>query len=89
MNHLCLCSYCHRFIWHEQPLVSAKWFQDTYPDRYQYLMFVKNFIADRTEEDYKDILDAIQKKDFNRLIAPPHILEQLTEQDKTYNMTLK
>src|SRR5574342_744519 len=32
MNHLCLCSHCHRFKWHENPLLANQWFKETYPE---------------------------------------------------------
>lgn len=33
-----LCYRCHLEWWHKDPLSAAKWFQETYPDRYEYVM---------------------------------------------------
>lgn len=39
-NILCLCAGCHMWSndsWHENPLESAEWFHQKYPERYQTL----------------------------------------------------
>ena len=36
MNLKLLCMYCHKW-WHNVPLESAKWFEDTFPKRWKYL----------------------------------------------------
>jgi hypothetical protein len=69
LNHLCLDAQCHRFWWHEEPLEAATWFQKKFPERYQYLMANKDKIIKRTESDYKEILEAIENKDFKKLIV--------------------
>lgn len=73
LNHLCLCFQCHRFFWHEEPLEAAKWFQEKYPERYKYLMAVKNNIVKRTEEDYENLLQTIRNKDFRKLVIEVNI----------------
>lgn len=35
-----LCSYCHLHWWHKDVLHATKWFEETFPDRYYYLMEV-------------------------------------------------
>jgi len=32
-----LCFHCHINWWHKNPMESAKWFEDTFPDRWEYL----------------------------------------------------
>lgn len=32
-----LCFHCHINWWHKNPMESAKWFESTFPDRWQYL----------------------------------------------------
>ena len=68
MNSLCLCSYCHRFKWHENPLDAMEWFKTKYPERYEYLLWAKNKYADYTEDDYKVILEAIINRQFDLLV---------------------
>lgn len=67
LNHLSLCFQCHKYFWHEEPLESSKWFQDKFPDRYEYLMKAKNIIVKRTEEDYKQLREWIKNKEVNKL----------------------
>lgn len=66
-NALCLCFQCHKFFWHEQPLLAAEWFRSKYPSRYEYLLLAKNIIVKRTEEDYKNLYRAIINKDIDKL----------------------
>jgi hypothetical protein len=75
LNHLCLCFQCHRFFWHEEPLEAATWFKQKYPERYQYLLKAKNIVLARFETDYKNLLTAIEEKDFDRLIVPKEALD--------------
>lgn len=68
LNALCLCSYCHRFKWHDNPLVASHWFEEKYPERHSYLLIAKDVVVDRTDEDYRKIKEAILNKDFDNLI---------------------
>jgi|SRR3972149_5770583 len=68
MNGMCLCSYCHAWKWHDSPLEGVAWFREKYPERYDYLMRNKNRFADRTEEDYRTLLEAIQNRRLDMLI---------------------
>jgi len=38
LNIKVLCAYCHKYFWHSNPIESAKWFEETFPDRHKYLM---------------------------------------------------
>jgi hypothetical protein len=75
LNHLCLCFQCHRFFWHEEPLESSEWFKKKFPERYQYLLKAKNVTLRRFEEDFKNLLLAIENKDFDKLIVPKEALD--------------
>jgi len=33
-----LCSGCHLWWWHQNPLEAMEWFKSKFPDRYEYLM---------------------------------------------------
>lgn len=68
LNALCLCSYCHRFKWHENPLDAMEWFKTKFPERYEYLLWAKNEFVDRTEADLANLLDAINLRKFDKLI---------------------
>lgn len=61
MNVLCLCSGCHINFAHQDPLGFSKWFQENYPARYEYLMHNKNFLTKRTLQDYKELVEALNK----------------------------
>jgi len=43
-NSMVLCFQCHK-NWHENPLESTKWFELTFPLRYEYLMECRRTIA--------------------------------------------
>lgn len=32
-----LCFHCHIHWWHKNPMESAKWFEETFPERWEYL----------------------------------------------------
>lgn len=68
LNALCLCFRCHKFFWHDNPLEATQWFQLNFPERYKYLMEVKNTIIQRTDEDYKLLLEDIKDRNFQKLI---------------------
>lgn len=37
LNIKVLCSYCHQYFWHSNPIESGKWFEEKFPDRAKYL----------------------------------------------------
>lgn len=37
LNMKILCYHCHINWWHKNPLRAAEWFQETFPERWQYL----------------------------------------------------
>ena len=67
-NACCFCGQCHRFKWHEHPLLATAWFKDKFPERYKYLQENQNRVVKRTKEDYEKILKAVREKDFNKLL---------------------
>ena len=74
MNAMCLCSYCHQYRWHENPLIAQKWFKEKFPGRYIYLMEARGRTVDRFEEDYLRIRSDIKNKNIKNLIMAPDLL---------------
>lgn len=37
MNIKVLCAYCHKYFWHSNPIESAEWFKEKFPERAKYL----------------------------------------------------
>jgi len=37
-NILCLCYHCHLNVWHKDPGIAFRWFEGTFPGRYDRLM---------------------------------------------------
>ncbi len=70
LNVLCLCRDCHQFA-HQHPKQFTFWFESTYPERVQYLVWAKWLYLKRNIEDYEKILEAIEKKDFESLSQLP------------------
>lgn len=60
MNAVCLDARCHRFA-HDNPLEFAKWFQETFPNRYLYLCDNRNRIVKRKLVDYQELLEVLKK----------------------------
>lgn len=61
-NCIALCYKCHIYFWHKSPLEAAKWFMETFPDRYAYLMSNKEKIAQRVRQDYVELLYNLRKR---------------------------
>ena len=59
-NALCLCSGCHLFKWHKEPLWAVMWFQNVYPKEYKYLMKEKDKVA--VYMDYEAIIKSLRSK---------------------------
>jgi len=57
MNAYCLCSLCHRW-WHDSPTESGKWFEETFPINYDYLLKNKNKIE---KPDYQEVVGSLKK----------------------------
>lgn len=70
LNVLCLCSYCHRFRWHDNPADAWDWYKEKFPSRYKYLQTVKNIFHKITIEECKQIQEYIKNKDFKKLLIP-------------------
>lgn len=53
LNIKVLCHHCHLNWWHKNPMESAKWFEETFPDRWEYLQNnrgTKKFTIQELEE---------------------------------------
>jgi 5-methylcytosine-specific restriction endonuclease McrA len=60
-NGLVLCSGCHTFrtdSFHQNPLTTMKWFEETYPDRYEAINERRNEILKQT---YEEVLDELER----------------------------
>ena len=55
-NIKCLCSNCHSW-WHANPLDAFKWFEETFPDRYEYLIKTRQ---KGLKVDWQGILDGLK-----------------------------
>lgn len=61
-NLLCLCDKCHTW-WHIEPLESAQWFHETWPDRYERLQAKRNKAKTiKTIKSQFELLQLAQKK---------------------------
>lgn len=66
VNVLCLCHFCHRWA-HDNPKLFEKWFQEKYPDRYEYLQHYRNQLKKRTLADWEQLLDDIKNRRIEKL----------------------
>ena len=67
-NALPMCSRCHRWNFHDDPLIGRDWFKQNYKDRFDYLMFAKNQFKKWTPDELHKIRKAIKDKDFGVLL---------------------
>jgi hypothetical protein len=67
-NVLPMCSRCHRWQWHDNPLAGVEWFKNNYPQRYDYLLFAKNQIKKWTADELKKIRQAIKDQNTHALV---------------------
>jgi 5-methylcytosine-specific restriction endonuclease McrA len=56
-NHLTLDGGCHAFWWHKEPLEAAAWFEERWPDRYEYLRAKRHM---KIKVDLKELLIALR-----------------------------
>ncbi len=61
-NVIILCYRCHLEKWHKDPLLMAKWFQETYPDRYEYLMERHDLKKTLTADDRRGLINFLRMK---------------------------
>lgn len=66
INGLCLCHFCHRWA-HDNPKLFGKWFQEKFPERYQYLQHYRNQIKKRTHVDWEELLDDLCNRRIEKL----------------------
>lgn len=76
INALPLCYQCHLHWAHKNPLEFAEWFQNKYPQRYNYLMSVKNYIIKRNLENYENLLKAIKERNIRQLTIGLQVVEK-------------
>lgn len=50
-----LCYHCHINWWHKNPMEAAAWFEETYPDRWEYLQNNRG-IAKFSQGDLEDMI---------------------------------
>ena len=74
-NAMCLCTYCHRFRWHDNPLEAQAWFQEKFSGRYAYLMKAKDVHLDRLDGDFAKLEEAILNREIRELVTCPYLLE--------------
>jgi len=68
LNVLPMCSRCHRWFWHDDPLKAMEWFKAKYPERYDYLMFADKQFKSWTTDELRQIREVIEKKEVKKLI---------------------
>lgn len=68
MNTICLCAFCHRWFWHENPLDAYAWFEKTFPERYLYLQEAKRVFVKRNQEYYERVNKALEENDLRTLM---------------------
>ncbi len=68
MNIVAHCGRCHRFIWHDDPIVGWKWFTTKYPDRVKYLNEADKIYVKRNDEYFLKVEKAIKDRDFKGLL---------------------
>lgn len=59
-NSIVLCMRCHLHWWHKNPLESARWFEETFPDRHKYLMEHKNTLVQFKVDDLEELLEQLK-----------------------------
>ena len=59
-NLLCLCTTCH-FWAHQDPLGFTEFIKTKFPNRYKYLMKMKEKITKRTARDLKEMWDNVKE----------------------------
>lgn len=68
LNVLPMCSKCHKWFWHDDPLNAIEWFKSRYPERYDYLLFAKSRFKKWTAGGLKQIRENIRNKDIKGLV---------------------
>lgn len=56
-NNLTLCGGCHKFFWHKEPLLAVKWFEETWPARYEHVLAIRSM---RIKVDVKAVLEGFR-----------------------------
>lgn len=64
INILALCSYHHLRWWHSHPLDASAWFQEKYPDRYEYLMKKQKM---HTKPNWEEIYKQLKEDEKNNV----------------------
>ena len=64
MNMKVLCNYCHLHWWHKNPMEAAQWFEEKFPDRWEYLQAnrgIAKFTVPQLEDKLGELQDALNK----------------------------
>lgn len=61
LNMKILCFHCHINWWHKNPMESAKWFEETFPDRWEFLQNNRG-IKKFSLQELEDLRDKYKKK---------------------------
>lgn len=59
-----LCYHCHINWWHKNPMEAAKWFEETFPDRWAYLQAnrgIQKFTVAELEDLVVDLQHQLQE----------------------------
>jgi 5-methylcytosine-specific restriction endonuclease McrA len=67
INAVCLCTRCHIFKFHHSPLEFVEWLESRYPERMVYIRANRNKITNRTVDDYRILLEAIETRNISYL----------------------
>jgi hypothetical protein len=67
LNLLLLCDKCHKEFWHKYPAAAWTWFEEEWPERYNYLVVAKNRIIKLNEIHYREVAVDLEAE-LNRLI---------------------
>lgn len=61
-NLKCLCFHCHINWWHKHPLEAGRWFEEKFPDRYEYLQSQKLKMHTWTVPELLEMIQVYKRK---------------------------
>ena len=59
-NGICLCGGCHMWKWHENPLEAADWFENKFPERWEYLLEQNRITVKWSIEELEEMLRELE-----------------------------
>ena len=63
-NIKCLCSHCHLWVWHKDPVMAGDWFKKKFPERLKYLHEVSKAKIKLSTVDLAELYDKVRGKDW-------------------------